>query len=113
MNIEMITMGKNQKDGPLKRLLKSIPGRRSEPEEPEKDQGSSYEFEATIGPKGSGLGITFDKVSQVLAQIKKGMKARVTLERAPGSSIFVARMVFIESEEEKKDTRGDTTGTRS
>jgi hypothetical protein len=92
-------MGKDQKEGSLRRFLKSIPGvSRASSEEDSKDQGNSYEFEATIGKKGSSLGFTFDNVSQVLGKIREGMKARVTMIRKPGSSIFTARIVFVESE---------------
>lgn len=91
-------MGEPEKEGPLKRLLKHIPGKRA----PEEDKGNSYEFEATIGKKGSSLGFTFDTVSQVLGRIQEGMKARVTMVREPGRSLFTARIHFIARKEEKE-----------
>lgn len=103
-------MVKEEKEGTIRRLLSHIPGRRARaPEEGKEDQGNSYEFEATIGPKGSSLGFTFDTVSQALGKIKKGMKARVMMIREPGSSIFTARIVFVEAEEGKKTGSGVST----
>ena len=82
----------------LKRFLKSLPGRK--PEEEDQDQGNSYEFDATIGKKGNSLGITFNSVAQALARIRRGMKARVIMVREPGSSLYTARIIFIEPGEE-------------
>lgn len=97
-------MGKDPKEeGPFRRLLKSIPGMKPRASENGEDQGNSYEFEATIGQKGSSLGITFDSVSKVLARLRKGMKARVIMEREPGTSIFSARIYFVEPQKEEKE----------
>ena len=101
-------MNKTEKEGTLRRFLKSIPGRRIRASE-EEDQGNSYEFEATIGRKGNSLGITFNSVSQVLARLREGMKARVIMVREPGTSWYEARLQFIDPEEEKKAGSGVPT----
>lgn len=107
----VFTMGKEDtKKGPLKRLLNSIPGRREKAEvqtfsfssKERLEKRDVYEFEATVGSKGNSLGITFDRVSSVLARLHKGMKARVIMERTPGGPLFTARIHFIEPEEEKE-----------
>lgn len=101
-------MSSEKKEGPFKKLLRAIPGMKARTSE-EKDEGNSYEFEATIGKKGDSLGFTFNSVSQVLARLREGMKARVTMIREPGSSIFTARIVFVEAEEEKEAGSGVST----
>ena len=88
----------SDKQSKLKKLLKAIPGMRGQ--DVAEDEGNSYEFQATIGQKGDSLGITFNSVAQALARIKKGMKARVILVREPGSSIFTARIQFLQEEKE-------------
>lgn len=95
-------MGSQKDEGALKKFLKKLPGGR---EGKPQDKGNTYEFEATIGQKGDSLGLTFDKVSQILAKIEKGMKARVIMKREPGSSIFTARLYFIHPEEERDVSR--------
>jgi len=92
-------MNKTEKEGTLRRFLKSIPGRRTGASE-EEDQGNSYEFEATVGRKGNSLGITFNSVSQALARLREGMKARVIMVREPGTSWYWARVQFLEEERE-------------
>jgi len=97
-------MGKQEKEGTIRRLLRNIPGLGARASEGEnEDEGNSYEFEATIGPKGSSLGFTFDNVSQVLGRIKKGMKVRVVMVREPGRSWYSARLQFIEPEGEREN----------
>jgi len=103
-------MGKQEKDGAIKRLLRSIPGMKARASEGEnKDQGNSYEFEATLGQKGDSLGITFSSVAQALARLKKGMKVRVTMVREPGTSWYEARLQFLDEEEGEKTGSGVST----